>query len=129
MNKYTTTVHPFISVPCLREIKAFHEYTCEDVSKCSLYELTELGLLIPDYLNPQGWKFSYSWLNGHIKMGGFVKPVGIRPLMFLRPSDEVLATIKARIAAEGYQAFCLHWDYSLSQWCICWDYDEGIHHL
>ena len=99
MNKCVLNVVPFILNDNYRNIKPFHHYTVEEVKEIDLWELTELALLIPQFLQPEGWKFKYSWADGNIVT------LAANPHTFNCPAPEVVETIIQRIQKEGFAMF------------------------
>ena len=99
MAKATMTVVPFIEDASLRSIKPNHNYTVDEISELSLRELTEIAILIPNFLQPEGWNFIYSFEKGD------VVTKSAKPTTFIAPTPDVLEAIKQRIEQEGYQMF------------------------
>ena len=99
MNKLLLNVVPFILNDQFRNIKAFHHYTVEEVLSMDLFEVTELALLVPGFLQPEGWKFQYSWAEGD------VKTISANPEIFKCPTGDVIDVIVRRIENEGYALF------------------------
>ena len=99
MAKATMTVVPFIADGTMRSLIPNHNYTSSEVSQLPLKHLTELALLIPSFLQPEGWKFVYNFAEGDIVTKA------ARPTTFVAPSDDVIKIIKQRVETEGYQMF------------------------
>jgi|13_taG_2_1085334.scaffolds.fasta_scaffold05188_1 hypothetical protein len=127
MAKATMTVVPFIEDASLRSIKPNHNYTLSEVNELTLKELTELALLIPGFLEPEGWNFMYSFADGD------VITKAAKPTTFRKPSNDVLEAIKQRVISEGYNMFntvrnhflFLEWD----EFIGCFSLSSFLHNI